>query len=692
MSSLLEEVAKATENSIANRHRFLVFLCSKNVHNALRIAKQVLEEHKKRTEKDSLLIVGRESFLELVKDFRGESIHWKDSINVLGRTFSSLLMDLTEGFHPNDLGIVVETVEEGGVIVAISPKIENWFDMKSKWHEDLVSEPYTIRDVVGRFYRRFIERTLASDGIIIYDVESEEVIKKFDFRSSGISREEIVIPSETRIKKKLYKLCATQDQVRVLQIFEKFFEREKERKAIVITADRGRGKTAILGIATPYLVSRLQRLLKRPIRVLVVAPTPESVQSYFKFLIKAMKRQGMKDFFVKKTEELVTVLNSKYARVEYAIPRRAIEERDFADIIIVDEAAAIELPVLLKIIEGARHMIFSTTIHGYEGTGRSFNVRFLKRLESDETVEVEKIHMFEPIRYGNGDPVEAWLYESLLLNAQPAEIEEEDIEKIKRKELEFLPLNKDELLKNEKLLREYFGIYVLAHYRNRPSDLAILLDTPNHYPFAVTVNGKIICSLHIAIEGGMNDELIEKIKQGYKPRGQIIPDLVLKHFWNYEFSRKKGLRIVRIATHPNVMRMGIGSYALEKIVSWAKANGLDWVGSGFGVSSELLKFWLKNGFIPIHMTPQRNEVSGEYTVIVLKPINAEEVKEMNLEFTRRFIEYLADELRDLEIESAILVLRTMDGKISVNPPKFGEVEIERLQKYFEGLGFYEYIS
>ncbi|MEM4155761.1 MAG: tRNA(Met) cytidine acetyltransferase TmcA [Archaeoglobaceae archaeon] len=694
MGELFQEVAKAGEIAIKNRHRFMVFLCSDSLKKAVEVAEQVYLEHKKRIEKDQLLVVGREDFLEIAKNkFGGELLHWKNSLNVLGMTFSSLIMDLSEGFHPNDLGIVVETVEEGGIIIAISPPLERWKNLRSKWHEELVSEPYSIEDVVGRFYRRFLERTLSSEGVIIFDLDKNEIVKRFEFNPGGSSREEIFLPESTKIKKKLYKLCATQDQVRVLQVFESFFEREKDRKAVVITADRGRGKTAVLGIVTPALVSRLERLLKRPIRVLVVAPTPHAVQNYFRFLIKAMKRQGMKNFFVKQTDDLITVLNSKYARIEYAIPRRALEEVGFADILIIDEAAGIEVPVLFKIIEGARHVIFSTTIHGYEGTGRSFNFRFLKKLEEDQNIEVERIHMSEPIRYGAGDPIESWLYDALLLNAQPSEISGEEVEKIRSSELEFEILNKDGLLNNEKLLREFFGIYVLAHYRNRPSDLAVLLDTPNHIPAVVKMNGKVVCSLHLAIEGGMNEELIEKIKSGYKPRGQIIPDLVLKHFWNYEFSKKKGVRVVRIAVHPSVMDLGIGSFALKKVVEWAEKNNLDWVGSGFGVSSELIRFWLKNDFVPIHITPQRNEVSGEYTIIVLRSIRVDHlVAGMNTEFIRRFIEYLSDELSDLETETAILILKSLKGNIDCSPPKFRELEVERITKYFEGMGFYEYIS
>jgi tRNA(Met) cytidine acetyltransferase len=703
IKKLMDEIEKATTTAVENRHRFMVILCSKDFDKALKLAKRVYKKYKKvrdklkkEEEKRELLIVGRSEFLSKAKElFEGKFLHYRESPYVLGETYSSLVLDLTQGFHPNDLGIIVETIAEGGIIIALSPPIAEWNNLISKWHEELVSEPYTVDDIVPRFYRRFIKRTLNASGIIVFDADKRVIVKPYEFEKVEEPREEIVLPEEEKeISRKLYKLCATQDQVRVLELFEHYFDRKKERKAVVITADRGRGKSAVLGIVTPYLIWRMFKVLKRPVRVMVVAPTPQAVQTLFKFLMKGMVRMGMK-FKVKESNRLITVVNSKFARIEYVVPRRAMVEKDFADIVIVDEAAGIDVPVLWKITEGVRWMIFSTTIHGYEGAGRGFSIRFLKRLESCEDVEIEKIHLNEPIRYGRGDPIEKWLYDVLLLDAQPAEITEEDLQAIKEGKLSFEEIDKDKLIEDEKLLREFFGIYVLAHYRNRPSDLVILLDMPNHKPFAVKVNGKVVCSLHVAIEGKMDDETIKKIAEGYKPKGQIIPDLMLKHYWDYEFPKLVGLRVVRIATHPSVMNMGIGSFALQRIIDWAKAKEMDWVGSGFGVSPELLRFWIKNGFIPVHITPQRNEISGEHTVIVIKPLKMhieEKVEQINTDFTRRLIEYLADELSDLETETAIGLLKSLRRDLEVDKPEFGKVERRRIKKYFQGHSLYEYVS
>ncbi len=698
IKEMLSEVQNAASQAIDKRHRFMLFICTSSLEPRIfRLVKKVLKAYWEVVGERKLLVVGRSKFTEMAEEFfkNAKVIHYKDTPTVLGETHQSLLIDLTEGFHPNDLGIVVETVEEGGIIIAISPKLEEWNNLIGKWHEEMISSPYTVDDIVPRFYRRFIRKTLEAVGIIIFDADKRKIVKKYEPAETEESREEIVIPESKEIKRKLYKLCATQDQIRVLQLFERFFDREKDRKAVVITADRGRGKTAVLGIVTPYLISRMQRVLKRAVRIMVVAPTPQAVQTYFKFLRKAMVRQGMREFKVKETSGMITVLNSKYARVEYVVPRRAMVESEYADIVIVDEAAGIDVPVLWEITKKVRYIVFSSTIHGYEGAGRGFSIRFLKKLESDENTEVEKIHLEEPIRYGKGDPIEKWLYDVLLLDAQPVELDDEDLRAIEEGKLEFEMIDKDELLKDEKLLREFFGIYVLAHYRNRPSDVVILLDMPNHLAFRVKVNEKTVCSIHVAIEGGIDEKTVEEMADGFKPKGQIIPDLILKHHWDYEFPKMFGVRIVRIATHPSVMGRGIGSFALKRLVDWSCGNEFDWVGSGFGVSPELLKFWLKNGFLPVHMTPQRNEVSGEHTVVVMKPLKMhvqEIVEKLNASFVKRLLEWLSDELSDLEVEVSIQLLHSLRRDFNYPAPEIDYVNKKRVKKYLQGVSLYEYSS
>ncbi|AGK60135.1 putative P-loop ATPase fused to an acetyltransferase [Archaeoglobus sulfaticallidus PM70-1] len=705
LADLHEEIKKATEKSIKNNHRFMVFLCSEDHDRLINLSKKIFEYYLKICpdcipKGFRLLLAGRTRFIEIVNNtnlfnfVKNRKIHFKESENVLGETYSALVIDLTEGFNPNDLGIIIETIEKGGIIIVLSPPVDKWNNFISKWHKELVSEPYSIESVIPRFYRRFIAHTLEAKGTIIYDADKSKIVKRFQ-EGQREDEKEIVIPERRNIKKKLYKLCATQDQVNALYEFETFFDRKREKKVAVITADRGRGKTAILGILTPHLISRMQRVLKRAIRIMVVAQTPQSVQTYFRFLTIALKRHGFVDHKIKESSGMITVVTGKHLRVEYVVPRRAIAEARYADVVIVDEAASIDVNTLFEILKDTRYAIFSSTIHGYEGSGRSFSVRFLKRLEMDESVEIQKISLEEPIRYAKGDPIERWLYKTLLLDSKPAALNEEDIEAIKDGKLEFEYIDKDAFIENEDLLYDFFGIYVLAHYRNRPSDLVILFDMPNHIAFRVSVNGKTVCSLHVAIEGSIEEDVIAKMSEGYKPKGQIIPDVVLKHHWDYSFPKYKGLRVVRIATHPDVMDMGIGTFALKNLLEWAYTEGYDWVGSGFGVSSELLRFWSRTGFIPVHITPQRNEISGEYTVVVIQGLK-DEIREklwsLNSDFVKRVVEYLSDELKDLDFETAYLLLHSLHKSYDAEKPKLTETDVSRMEKYIEGISLYEYVS
>ncbi len=123
---LYSEIKKACEIASKNRHRFGVVLCSSKFNDDfVSLAAKVYKKYKDYLTKlnpdwkENLLVVGRSAFLEKAeKYFNGKFIHFKDSQNVLGETYSSLILDLTEGFQPNDLGIVIETIAEGGLILS----------------------------------------------------------------------------------------------------------------------------------------------------------------------------------------------------------------------------------------------------------------------------------------------------------------------------------------------------------------------------------------------------------------------------------------------------------------------------------------------------------------------------------------------------------------------------------------------
>ena len=53
-----------------------------------------------------------------------------------------------------------------------------------------------------------------------------------------------------------------------------------------------------------------------------------------------------------------------------------------------------------------------------------------------------------------------------------------------------------------------------------------------------------------------------------KPSGDLIPWNIREQFQDSNFPQLFGARVVRIATHPSLQKMGYGSKMLEQIVLW----------------------------------------------------------------------------------------------------------------------------
>ena len=62
--------------------------------------------------------------------------------------------------------------------------------------------------------------------------------------------------------------------------------------------------------------------------------------------------------------------------IQYVFPNDA-DKIGHADLVVIDEAAAIPLPYVKSFI-GAYHVMLSSTINGYEGTGRSLSLKLIK--------------------------------------------------------------------------------------------------------------------------------------------------------------------------------------------------------------------------------------------------------------------------------------------------------------------------
>ena len=718
--NLVKKLGDDVKNIVRYRQRRLVVLTGKDdIKLAGVTAEIVLRYHKRvkrvtKREKDTVikvLYVYHDEFpdarlrAEIVKRVlkKNNNINltvavYEVSSRYLGTTFQVLIMDLVNDLKPNDVGRLMGIVEGGGLIIYMAPPITEWVRAKTIFRMNLTvpnhPEPRYI------FTKWFIRKLMEHEGIYIFDVDRGKLIKsgwsKKVLEKAREFTRSIEIPKGSVFDRELYELALTQDQVNVIKLIEKHLLpkiKKKRHVALVITADRGRGKSSAVGIGVVGLIKEFLKR-KNKVRVAVTAKDPLSVQSLMDLACKAARTLGLKYKVIKREENIIEIKGDRFS-IEYWQPYTVL--RLNVDVVVVDEAAGIPVPLLHKIWLKYTRTIFATTIHGYEGAGRGFSIRFLKRLREDPKTELVMYEMKEPIRYSIDDPIEKFQFDVLLLDAEPDTLDEEDLKEIEEESFEYVKYDPEYLFskKGEKELRSLFGIYVLAHYRNEPDDLARIADAPHHSIRALKLkkSGKIVAAVQLAEEGRIPDDLIDELLIGGKIPGNIIPDRLLKHLRVKEFGRGIGWRIVRIAVHIDVQSKGIGSYLLKKVIEEARERGYDWVGAGFGVSKELINFWLKNGFSVLHISPDRNPVSGEYTALVIYPLSKKWKKLVELgnsEFSVKFIESLHAVYYDFEPDIAYIVIKRQlrneeyAAKIDLTP-----IQLERLKVYVSGIMTFE---
>lgn len=676
----MKSIASIIIEAKKHNHRRIIILeddAIKYLTNILKIYSDITDK------KFSVLFSGKEDreealwidpYIKFIKSDDRASwgyVPLKSLEKIMGTTWDILVADLTRDVRPNDIGRLVEVVRGGGLIIFLAPKREVWKEQITIFHRDMVTSPFTLNDVKPVFLKYFVYTLEHSPGVWFISPSGEISGKKAG--KVQIEKIDVKIPEKALFPSQIYGMAASQDQIRAIKAIEDHID----GGYVIITANRGRGKSVAIGLALAGLLS-----VRGGLKAVLTSPEYTNVRELINYLIIASTKLNMKVKYAD-GKRRINIGNSE---VQYVPPYNAWRER--GDIVIADEAAGIPVYLLERLLGNFKLHIFSSTIHGYEGAGRGFQIRFLpavKRIARKKFVEVK---MDQPIRYSPNDPIERWLYDTFLLDSDPVELREDEIKTFNVKNLKYEDINLESwLLKYKNRLKEYVGIYIYAHYRNRPNDIMILCDAPHHFAAALIFNGKIVNSLHLSLEGDMTRDDVEATLAGEPPSGHLIPSVIIRYYPIYrQISELRGIRVVRIATHPDLMSRGIGSRALRFVVDKAREMGLDWVGASFGVTDELLNFWADNRFFPVHISPNKNPVSGEYSIIVIRPLSKKAIdifKSIRLEFKRGFIDSLIDPHFTLEPRIAYKLLSIDPWTINVNP-RLTANQRARLKEYIWG--------
>ncbi|GAA4648920.1 GNAT family N-acetyltransferase [Kistimonas scapharcae] len=538
---------------------------------------------------------------------------------LLGTEGNAVVIDAHSGFNPNALGAASGIIRAGGLLVLLCPPLTHWHKHNDPEYSAILSYGCTPEVIQGHFLARMARLIKTSphtvtvqEGLPLPSLDVSETITTDNVCDDGI--------------------CRTYDQKNAVDAIVRVATGHR-RRPLVITADRGRGKSASLGIAAAQVLRQGTGPL------VVTAPQPDAVKSLFDQAARLLP-----DADIRKNQILYNGI-----ALHFLAPDDLAQHHHDAALVMVDEAAAIPTPLLSKLLQQHSRIVFSSTIHGYEGSGRGFAIRFRETLDRI-TPKWRHLTLSTPIRWANSDPVEALTFKLLQLNASPAS--EAMIADSNNGQNRIVKLSQAQLAEDESLLNELFGLLVTAHYQTTPRDLQMLMDNPDLSIYALYRGTHIAGTVLSVSEGGFSKALAQAIWLGERRlRGHLIPQSLANHAGIAEAAELTGERIMRIAIHPSLRRQGLGQRLLETVIADCQKKNRDFIASSFGATPELLNFWQASGLTPLRLGSTRDTASGEHSALVMLPLS-ETASNLHTLARKRFIQQLpllmSDSLRDID--------------------------------------------
>ena len=537
---------------------------------------------------------------------------------LLGQEASLVVVDLFQGLNPDVICIAGGLVKCGGLLVLLSVPPAQWSlidDRYGVWQDGLVLKPHLFID----FFFSKLSQVLPGAVTI---KQGEKLPPLPDL---PMAQPVSLISGKTS------------EQIEIQQQIDLWLS-EKRQSIVLITADRGRGKSTCLG----FIIK--DQLVDRQISVLVTAHSRQSA----------------------------AVLLAQAGDVEFVAPDRLIASAPPGDVLVIDEAAMLPYPILQKLCELYPRVIMATTIGGYEGTGQGFLLRFIARLAQEKLL---RLSLSTPVRWAENDSLENWLNTRLLLKSSPMDLRPEDIP---GESYRYRVLDARECSKEPRLLTEIYGLMVSAHYRTRPSDLRMLMENPDVSIVLAEYADKLVGVALLNREGGFDLPLCEQVFWGKRrPMGHLLAQMITAQAGVRHFASYRGLRIQRIAVHSSVRRQGIGWRLVETAIQHARKREFDYIGACFAFEAETSAFWQSSQFALAHIGFGQGKSSGNQSVAVLKVLNSaldDLLIELQSRIQRQLPVWLCQFLQTMDNTSVVALLRYSQFRTSLSQLERDEVE------------------
>ncbi|WP_325930872.1 tRNA(Met) cytidine acetyltransferase TmcA [Leclercia adecarboxylata] len=467
---------------------------------------------------------------------------------LLGREFLHAIFDARRGFDVSAFAAVAGTLCAGSVLVLLTPALTRWPQTPDQDSLRWSDRPEPIP--TPRFIERFC-RHIMRDPLVLLWQQGEP----FSFTPTAAAPEWHPACGEPQ-----------REQAAILDELTTMPE-----GIAAVTAPRGRGKSALAGML-------LQRVAGNAI---VTAPARTA------------------------TEVIARFGGDRY---HFMAPDALLASRQHADWLIVDEAAAIPGPLLEQLVTRFPRVLLTTTVQGYEGTGRGFLLKFCARFAG-----LRYFTLSTPVRWAAGCPLERIIAQVLLFDDEPDD-------RIPQGEIRYAPLEQEAWDSEPALPAEVYKLLCAAHYRTSPLDLRRMMDAPGQH-FTVARAGESVCgALWLVEEGNLSAALSQAVWAGYRrPRGNLVAQSLAAHGGSPLAATLTARRITRVAVHPARQREGIG---LALVAAARQQVSIDYISVSFGYTGALWRFWQRCGFVLVRIGSHREASSGCFTAMALLPLSA----------------------------------------------------------------------
>ena len=467
---------------------------------------------------------------------------------LLGREFRHAVFDARQGFDAAAFAALSGTLKAGSWLVLLLPVWDEWENQPDadslRWSD--CPDPIATPHFVQHFKRVLT----ANNDAILWRQNQPFSLAHFTPRTDWHPATGAPQPEQQQLLQQLLTMPSG---------------------VAAVTAARGRGKSALAG----QLISRIAG------SAIVTAPAKAA------------------------TDVLAQFAGEKF---RFIAPDALLASDEQADWLVVDEAAAIPAPLLYQLVSRFPRTLLTTTVQGYEGTGRGFLLKFCARFP-----HLHRFELQQPIRWAQGCPLEKMVSEALVFDDENFTHTPQGNIVISAFEQTLWRSEPETPLKVYQLLSG-------AHYRTSPLDLRRMMDAPGQHFLQAAGENEIAGALWLVDEGGLSQELSQAVWAGFRrPRGNLVAQSLAAHGSNPLAATLRGRRVSRIAVHPARQREGTGQQLIAGALQYI--HDLDYLSVSFGYTEELWRFWQRCGFVLVRMGNHREASSGCYTAMALLPMS-----------------------------------------------------------------------